>query len=29
VQKKKEDDRDARIRAGEPLSVVLGLPRET
>ncbi|MGQ0653538.1 MAG: RraA family protein [Betaproteobacteria bacterium] len=28
VQKKKEDERDARIRAGEPLSVVLGLPKE-
>ena len=29
VQKKKEDERDARIRAGEPLSQVLGLPRES
>jgi len=28
MQKKKEDDRDARIRAGEPLSLVLGLPKE-
>jgi 4-hydroxy-4-methyl-2-oxoglutarate aldolase len=28
VQKKKEDERDARIRAGEPLSQVLGLPKE-
>jgi 4-hydroxy-4-methyl-2-oxoglutarate aldolase len=28
LQRKKEDDRDARIRAGEPLSVVLGLPKE-
>lgn len=29
VQKKKEDERDARIRAGEALSVVLGLPKES
>ena len=28
IQKKKEDDRDGRIRAGEPLSAVLGLPKE-
>jgi len=28
LQKNKEDERDARIRAGEPLSAVLGLPRE-